>query len=64
MYAELFKLFLDSDNTLNVYKEDKLIFLSTKDRLLPLMDYVDGFANQYRQVVVFDKLIGNAAALH
>jgi hypothetical protein len=63
MYAELFKLFLDNDNTLNVYKEEKLIFLSTKDRLLPLMDYIDGFANQHRQVVVFDKLIGNAAAL-
>lgn len=63
MYAELFKLFLDSDNTLNVYKEEKLIFISTKDRLLPLMDYVDGFANQHTQVVVFDKLTGNAAAL-
>lgn len=63
MYAELFNQFLDSDNTLNVYKEEKLIFLSTKDRLLPLMDYVDGFANQHRQVVVFDKLTGNAAAL-
>ena len=63
MYAELFKLFLDSDNTLNVYKEDKLIFISTKDRLLPLMDYVDEFANKHRQIVVFDKLTGNAAAL-
>ena len=63
MYAELFKLFLDSDNTLNIYKEDKLIFVSTKDRLLPLMDYVDEFANQHSQIVVFDKLTGNAAAL-
>ncbi len=63
MYAELFKLFLDSDNTLNVYKEDKLIFISTKDRLLPLMDYVDEYANKHRQIVVFDKLTGNAAAL-
>ena len=63
MYAKLFKLFLDSDNTLNVYKEEKLVFASIKDRLLPLMDYIDGFANQHRQVVVFDKLTGNAAAL-
>jgi len=63
MYAELFKLFLDSDNTLNVYKENKLIFISTKDRLLPLMDYVDEFANKHKQIVVFDKLTGNAAAL-
>ena len=63
MYAKLFKLFLDSDNTLNVYKEEKLIFVSTKDRLLPLVDYIDGFANQHRQVVVFDKLTGNAAAM-
>ena len=63
MYAKLFKLFLDSDNALNVYKEEKLIFVSNKDRLLPLIDYIDVFANQHRQVVVFDKLTGNAAAL-
>jgi len=63
MYAELFKLFLDSEDTLNVYEKEKLVFVSTKDRLLPLMDYIAEFANQHSQIVVFDKLTGNAAAL-
>ena len=63
MHQELFKRFLKNENTLNVYEEDKLIFVSDRDRLLPLLDYLEGFADRYRQVVVFDKLTGNAAAL-
>jgi threonine aldolase len=63
MHQELFKQFLRSENTLNVYEEDNLIFVSDRDRLLPLLDYLEGFAGRYTQVVVFDKLTGNAAAL-
>jgi len=63
MYASLFRKFLVSEDTLRVYEGDRLVFSSDKDRLLPLLEYLDRFAPQYRQVVVFDKIIGNAAAL-
>ena len=63
MYAGLFHKFLVSEDTLRVYDGDRLVFSSNKDRLLPLLEYLDRFASQYRQVVVFDKIMGNAAAL-
>jgi hypothetical protein len=63
MYINLFNEFLANDDTLRVYEEDKLIFTSSKDRLLPLLDYIDGFAPYHQQVVIFDKIMGNAAAL-
>jgi len=63
MYARLFDEFLASDDTLRVYDRDQLIFVSSKDRLLPLLEYLDRFASDHQQVVIFDKIMGNAAAL-
>jgi hypothetical protein len=63
MYAPLFNEFLTSDDTLRVYEGDQLIFSSSKDRLLPLLEYLDRFAADHQRVVIFDKIIGNAAAL-
>ena len=63
MSADLFDEFLLSENTLRVYSEDKLIFSSDRDRLLPLLEYLDAFSPLPEQVVVFDKIVGNAAAL-
>jgi len=63
MYQRLFHEFVAGDDTLRVYKGDKLVFSSKKDRLLPLMEYLDRFASAHEGVVVFDKIIGNAAAL-
>ncbi|HEY87712.1 MAG TPA: DUF1893 domain-containing protein [Dehalococcoidia bacterium] len=62
MYARLFNRFLMASDTLQVYKGSKLLFASNKDRLLPLLEYIDRFAH-YHQVVIFDKIMGNAAAL-
>jgi hypothetical protein len=62
MYARLFNRFLTCSDTLQVYKGSKLLFASNKDRLLPLLEYIDRFAH-YHQVVIFDKIMGNAAAL-
>ncbi|MFH1381488.1 MAG: DUF1893 domain-containing protein [Chloroflexota bacterium] len=62
-YKDLFDEFLVSHDTLRIYKDDKLLFLSNKDRVLPLLEYIDRFADSYRQVVIFDKVMGNAAAL-
>jgi hypothetical protein len=62
MYTRLFNRFLTGSDTLQVYKGSKLLFASNKDRLLPLLEYIDRFAH-YHQVVIFDKIMGNAAAL-
>ena len=64
MYQPLFNEFLAGSDTLRVYnKDNKLLFSSDKDRLLPLLEYIDRFATHHKQVVVFDKIMGNAAAL-
>jgi len=63
VYNTLFDKFLTSNNTLRVYEDGKLIFASDKDRLLPLMEYIDKFASNHRDVVIFDKIMGRAAAL-
>lgn len=63
VYRRLFHEFLTSENTLQVYKGKELIFASTKDRLLPLVEYIDRFAPYHRGVMIFDKILGRAAAL-
>ena len=63
MYTDSFNEFLMSDDTLRVYEVNRLIFCSVKDRLLPLLEYIERFASNHQQVVIFDKIMGNAAAL-
>ena len=63
MYTDFFNEFLESGDTLRVYEEDKLIFSSNKDRLLPLLEYIEKFVHREQPVVIFDKIMGNAAAL-
>lgn len=52
-----------SGHTLRVYEGNQLIFSSSQERLLPLLEYIDRLAARHQQVVIFDKLMGNAAAL-
>ena len=63
MDTRLFNEFLVSNDTLRVYKDDQLLFSSNKDMLLPLLQYIDSYALYHQQVVIFDKIMGNAAAL-
>ncbi|MBN2463283.1 MAG: DUF1893 domain-containing protein [Dehalococcoidia bacterium] len=63
MYKPLFDEFLTGNKTLHVYEDSKLIFASDKDRLLPLVEYIDKSASKHRDVVIFDKIMGRAAAL-
>ena len=58
-----FDEFMVSGDTLRVYQDDTLLFASRKDRLLPLLEYIETFAPHHQQVVAFDKIMGNAAAL-
>jgi hypothetical protein len=59
----LFNRFMNSGNTLWVYHDGKLIFSSNKERLSPLLDYIHSFMPGVRGVTVFDRVVGNAAAL-
>ena len=54
--------FLKSDETLRVYADDRLLFSSRKEGLLPLLEYIGGFGSE-QAVLSFDKVVGNAAAL-
>jgi hypothetical protein len=63
MPVDLFQAFLASDDTLRIYEDNKLAFSSKKDRLLPLMEYLAGNRAGGRPVIIFDKIMGNAAAL-
>jgi len=55
--------FMNSEDTLWVYKEGELIFRSKKERLIPLLDYIHTFVPRVKGVTVFDQIVGNAAAL-
>ena len=62
MYTDLYRAFLSSGDTLRIYRDETLVFSSDKDRLLPLMDYLSEH-QPGEPVVIFDKVMGNAAAL-
>jgi hypothetical protein len=63
MNRRSFSEFLVSGDTLRVHEGNRLIFSSSQERLLPLLEYIDRFAAHHKQVVIFDKVMGNAAAL-
>ena len=59
-----FEEFLTSGHTARVYQDGQLVFFSEKSRLLPLLDYLDEFSPPSKNaVVIFDKVVGNSAAL-
>ncbi len=63
MTIPLFNDFLTSEDTLWVYDGDSLVFASDKDGVLPLLEYIDRFVPYPSKVKIFDKIMGNAAAL-
>jgi len=62
-YQHLYHKFLASGNALQVYEDTKLIYTSDKKMLVPLLEYIELFAPYHQKVVIFDKIMGNAAAL-
>jgi len=63
MNRHTFNEFLTSRDTLRVYKESRLLFASGKKRLLPLLEYIDKLTPYEKEVIIFDRVVGNAAAL-
>lgn len=62
-YQHFYDKFLQSGNALQVYDGGKLIFASSGAMLAPLLEYIEIFAANHQKVVIFDKIMGNAAAL-
>ncbi len=63
MDCKLFKDFLKSGDSLRIYDGKNLVFSSTKDRLMPLLEYIEKNGCSHEGLTVFDKMTGNAAAL-
>jgi hypothetical protein len=63
MFEHLFTEFLTSEDTLRVYEGARQVFSSKKEGLMPLMEYLSGAAASHQGITIFDKVMGNAAAL-
>jgi hypothetical protein len=63
MSTPLFEEFLAGSDTLWIYDEGRLIFASSRGGVLPLVAYLADHGPRPRPVTLFDKVMGNAAAL-
>lgn len=61
--SHLFNYFLATEDTLRVYHGPELVFSSRDSGLAPLVDYVIRLAPGMEEVLVLDRVVGNAAAL-
>ena len=59
----LFKEFLEAGDTLWVYLADNLHFRSVEKGIKPLLIYIQQFTPCPEGGIVFDRIVGNAAAL-
>jgi hypothetical protein len=62
-YQSLYKKFLETGIALEVYEGNSLLFASNQEMLAPLLEYISTIAPRHKDIVVFDKIMGNAAAL-
>ncbi|MFC1974498.1 DUF1893 domain-containing protein [Chloroflexota bacterium] len=60
---QLFKEFLETEDTLWVCLGDRLHFKSVDRGVKPLFVYIQRFAPCPKDAIVFDRMVGNAAAL-
>jgi hypothetical protein len=63
MYQEKLNEFTGSGDSLWVFDGERKIFCSSEKMLLPMLRYIKEVSGAHDGVVIFDKIIGNAAAL-
>jgi hypothetical protein len=61
--SQRFSEFLRSADTFRVYKGSRLLFTSRKDKLAPMVEYIENHAPYKESIIVYDRIVGNAAAL-
>lgn len=59
----IFQQFIQSKWSLLIYDGDKAIFCSQASGLKPIVSYLKKFRKKYKKVVIYDKIVGRAAAL-
>jgi len=62
-YKQRYDEFLSGSDSMRVYEGDICLFTSDKPMLAPLFDYIQTAAPVHDDVVIFDRVVGNAAAL-
>jgi hypothetical protein len=60
---ECFSLFLASKDTLWISWHDSIIYRSEKKGIAPLVDYLTEHQPSEEDVVIYDRVVGNAAAV-
>ncbi len=60
---ELFHLFLTSEDTLWISQNNSIIYHSEKKGIAPLVDYITEHGPSDQNVIIYDRIIGNAAAV-
>ena len=58
-----FEEFAKSDFTLQIFSKNKLVFKSKKEGVRGLVDYIKKYGKHFGDLTIFDRVIGNAAAL-
>lgn len=58
-----FEEFIAGRDNLHVYYQERLLFSSREEGIAPLMDYIERFVPGVSGVLIFDRIVGNAAAL-
>jgi len=61
--SQLSASFMESADTLWVCQASRLVFRSEKKGIAPLLEYIEQFTAAWGGTTIYDRVIGNAAAL-
>ena len=57
------KEFLKNSWGLEIWAKDKMVYRSKKSGVMGLLDFIEKHGRRYKGVVIFDKIVGQGAAL-
>ncbi len=63
MYHQLFYNFLLSQDNFQVFERNELLYSSNKNKLISWLEYIGMFSPYVIGTIIFERLMGNAAAL-
>ena len=58
-----FEKFVKNDLGLEIWSGNKVIFFSKKESVRGLLEFIEKYGKQYKDLIIFDKKVGNAVAL-
>jgi hypothetical protein len=60
---DFFKSFCNSQDTVWICRGHDILFQSTRKGIAPLIEYIDTYGSSPGDIIAYDRVIGNAAAL-